>query len=57
MGIAKQFLNQLYTWFERKQLKYVELTVHPKNEDAKKAWSKYRFKEYMSKQRKKLNNI
>ena len=51
LGIAKQFLLELNKWFKSKKLKHIEMTVHAKNEIAKKAWAKYGFEDYMIKQR------
>ena len=58
-GIAKKLLTELMCWFKDKGLKYpglnyVELSVHTKNEVGQKAWAKYGFKEFMSKQRIKI---
>lgn len=57
--IAKKLLAELLCWFKDKGLKYprlnyVELSVHTKNEIGQKAWAKYGFKEFMSKQRMKI---
>lgn len=57
LGIAKQFLLELYKWFKSKKLEYIELTVHVKNEIGKKAWTKYGFEDYMVKQRIKMGKF
>lgn len=51
LGIAKHFLQGLKKWFKSKNLKYIELTVHVKNEIAKKAWAKYGLEDYIIKKR------
>jgi len=56
-GIAKQFLAKLFIWFKSKKLKYIELTVHVKNEIGNKAWAKYGFEDYMKKQRVELGKF
>lgn len=58
-GIAKQLLTELLDWIKSKKskypkLNYIELSVHTKNEIGQKAWTKYGFKEFMSKQRVKI---
>ena len=58
-GVAKQLLTELLSWIRSKKSKYpkldyVELSVHTKNIIGQKAWAKYGFKEFMSKQRMKL---
>ena len=42
-GIAKKFLKELKQWFESKNIKYVELTVHAKNSIGKKTWAHFGF--------------
>jgi ribosomal protein S18 acetylase RimI-like enzyme len=49
-GVGNLFLKELFKGFKKKKIKYIELTVHIKNDIAKAAWKKYGFKEYMSKQ-------
>jgi ribosomal protein S18 acetylase RimI-like enzyme len=56
-GIARQFLLRLGKWFKSRKLKYIELTVHTKNEIAMKAWTKYGFQDYMNKRRIKLSTL
>ena len=58
-GLAKQLLTELLNWIKSKKSKYpkldyIELSVHTKNLIGQKAWAKYGFKEFMSKQRMKL---
>jgi GNAT superfamily N-acetyltransferase len=58
-GIGKKMYLEIIEWVkgQRKKypkLDYVELGVHTKNVIGKKAWLKYGFEEYMSKQRIKI---
>lgn len=50
-GIANMFLKEIRNWFISKDIKYVELTVHPNNEIGRKTWSKLGFKDFELKQR------
>lgn len=57
--VAKQLLTELLDWIKSKKSKYqkldyIELSVHTENIIGQKAWAKYGFKEFMSKQRMKL---
>jgi len=54
MGIADKFLSSIYRWFKEKKIKEVELTVLEKNKQARKAWKKYGFREYIMRLRKKI---
>lgn len=49
-GISKRFMEELGVWFRSKKIKYVEISVHVKNDMGKKTWAKYGFREYMTKQ-------
>lgn len=42
-GIANMFLKELKTWFKSKDIQYIELSVHAKNEIGKKTWAKFGF--------------
>jgi len=53
-GIARLFLDELFSWFKSKKLNHVELHVHAENEIGKIAWAKYGFKEYMKELRTKM---
>ncbi|MCL0056503.1 GNAT family N-acetyltransferase [Dehalococcoidia bacterium] len=56
-GIAKIFLEQLFIWFRSKQLDYVQLGVHVRNQTGKKAWAKYGFEDFMSTQRAEIGMV
>jgi ribosomal protein S18 acetylase RimI-like enzyme len=56
-GIGKIFLNELCQWFKKNGLRYIELTVHVKNEIGIKVWTKYGFETYLSRQRVELEKI
>lgn len=45
-GIIKLFLEEVFIWFKKKNIKIIELTVHNKNTLGKNAWNKYGFKVY-----------
>ena len=51
LGIARKFLIELKKWFKTKDIKYVELSVHAKNEIGKKTWAKFGFDAYEIKKR------
>ena len=53
-GIGKILLRELFNWFRKKRINYILISVHLKNVVAKKAWKKYGFTEFMSKQRIKI---
>ena len=58
-GVGKQLLTELLNWIKNKKskypkLNYIELSVHTKNIIGQRAWAKYGFKEFISKQRIKI---
>ena len=57
LGIAKMFLSELKKWFKDKNVKYVELSVHVKNEIGKKTWEKFEFDTYEIKKRVEMKNF
>ncbi len=57
LGIAKKFLSELKKWFKDKNIKYVELSVHVKNEIGKKTWEKFEFDTYEIKKRVEMKNF
>jgi GNAT superfamily N-acetyltransferase len=50
-GIAGKILQSYFYWFKKKGIKYVELSVHCKNEIGKNAWNKYGFKDFLIRKR------
>jgi ribosomal protein S18 acetylase RimI-like enzyme len=54
IGVANGFLSHVYKWFQRKKISEVELTVLGKNQQGRKAWKKYGFREYYLRLRKKI---
>ena len=46
LGIARKFLSELKNWFKSKDIKYIELSVHAKNEIGIKTWAKFGFDDY-----------
>lgn len=57
LGIAKGFLKELKKWFEGKNIQYIELSVHARNEIGKKTWTKFGFEAYEIKKRVKMENF
>ncbi len=58
-GIGKELFDGMLDWIKNKKSKrepldYIELSVNIKDAVSQKAWAKYGFKEYMSKQRMKI---
>ena len=56
-GIARFFLVEMKKWFKYKKIKYIELSMHMKNELGRKVWLKYGFKDYMIKQRVEISKL
>jgi ribosomal protein S18 acetylase RimI-like enzyme len=54
IGMADRFLSHIYKWYKEKKIKEVELTVLEKNKQARDAWKKYGFREYILRLRKKI---
>ncbi|MDP1845147.1 MAG: GNAT family N-acetyltransferase [Candidatus Moranbacteria bacterium] len=54
IGMADRFLSHIYKWYKEKKIKEVELTVLEKNKQARAAWKKYGFREYILRLRKKI---
>lgn len=53
-GIVKLFLSEYDNWFRKKNLTFVELSVHVKNQLGRNAFKKYGFKDAIMRMRKKL---
>ncbi len=53
-NFAGIFLKMLFKWFKEKGIHNIELTVHDKNELAKKAWKKYGFETYLYRLKKRI---
>ena len=53
-GIGRAMFRELIKWFKENKIKYVELSVHSKNEIGIKAWQKFGFKEFLKTMRLKI---
>jgi len=53
-GIAKKFMEEIFKWFKKKKMKYVDLYVAADNQVAQMLWKKYKFNEYFKKMYRKI---
>ena len=53
-GVGEKLLKEVFSWFKGQKIKYIETTVHIKNIVGMKAWTEYKFKDFLIVKRTKL---